>query len=404
MFSNRYITVGVSVFVGLIVLWIGGSMLTYFTYSAAPEVRLVGITRGGSYKGKVACSLEAQNGYKIYSTEFAIDDKPINVEQTKYIKSKEFKIPFELDTTPLSEGKHVLKVTSVDSSYHANKSSDQIEFIVDNKPLQVSFEKQDYKVLQGRTLHVKLQTNKPGVTAKVNLFSNDFACGPDGSESVVYEAFVPVDCEQNPGPLVMQAEAVDKVGNTVKLSCGVVINKVNFPRQKGFYVPSEKLNDEKEVSMDNKILGDALQKWISASPKQKLWSGAFEMPTVVKKISTPFGEVRVTTEKGRYLHKAIDIVNDPKSVVWASQNGKVIIKDRYLMSGNTVVIDHGLGVFTKYFHLDEFANIEVGEMVKKGSPVGRLGMTGYSNGYHLHWELSVNGVSVDPVEWTKFVF
>jgi murein DD-endopeptidase MepM/ murein hydrolase activator NlpD len=404
MFSHRYITVGVSVFVGLVVLWIGGSTFRYFTYSATPEVRLVGMVRGGSYKGKVACSLEAQNGYKVYSTEFFVDDKPVNIEQTKYIKSKEFKIPFELDTTPLAEGKHVLKMISVDSSYHANKSIDQFEFFVDNKPLQVSFEKSDYKVSQGRTLHIKLQTNKPGVAAKINLFSTDFTCCPESNDSVTYEAFIPVDCEQSSGPLVMQAEAVDKVGNTVKLSCGVVVNKVNFPRQRGFYVPAEKLNDEKEVSMDNKILNDALQKWLSNSPKQKMWSGAFEMPTVVKKISTPFGEVRVTAEKGRYLHKAIDIVNDPKSVIWASQNGKVIIKDRYLMSGNTVIIDHGLGVFTKYFHLDEFANIEVGEMVKKGSPVGKLGMTGYSNGYHLHWELSVNGVSVDPVEWTKFVF
>jgi murein DD-endopeptidase MepM/ murein hydrolase activator NlpD len=104
------------------------------------------------------------------------------------------------------------------------------------------------------------------------------------------------------------------------------------------------------------------------------------------------------------LHKAVDIVNNPKSVVWASQNGRVIIKDRYLFSGNTVVIDHGLGVFTKYYHLDDFAELEVGDSIKKGEPVGKLGITGYANGYHLHWELMVDGVPVEPFEWTKHVF
>ena len=58
----------------------------------------------------------------------------------------------------------------------------------------------------------------------------------------------------------------------------------------------------------------------------------------------------------------------------------------------------------KYFHLDDFADIEVGDFIRKGQPVGKLGVTGYANGYHLHWELTVNGVPVDPVEWTKKVF
>jgi len=87
--------------------------------------------------------------------------------------------------------------------------------------------------------------------------------------------------------------------------------------------------------------------------------------------------------------------------VWATQSGKVIIKDRYLMSGNTVAIDHGCGIVSLYYHLEDFADIEVGDMLKKGNPVGTLGMTGYASGYHLHWELRVNGTPVDPLQWTQ---
>jgi len=153
--------------------------------------------------------------------------------------------------------------------------------------------------------------------------------------------------------------------------------------------------------MSNRILEDAIEKWVADSPKKKLWNGRFDIPVEVKKITTPFGEIRTTSEKGHYMHKAVDILNNPRSVIWASQDGKVVIKDRFLLTGNTVVLDHGIGVFTIYCHLEDFADIEVGDLVKKGNKVGRMGMTGYANGYHLHWELRVNNVAVDPFQWTQ---
>jgi len=77
-----------------------------------------------------------------------------------------------------------------------------------------------------------------------------------------------------------------------------------------------------------------------------------------------------------------------------------------LYSGNTVVLDHGFGVFTYYFHLDpkDFMTVSVGDFVKKGQMIGRIGNTGYSAGYHLHWGLSVNNELVDPIEWTTKKF
>jgi murein DD-endopeptidase MepM/ murein hydrolase activator NlpD len=404
MIFGRYVTTTVSVIGAVIALWIGSSLFTYFTYNVTPEIRVTGVESEKSYKGGVKCFLNARNGYKIAAASLSIDGMPLDIEAVKSIRAKEFDIPFEIDTKNLSDGKHILKIEATDSSYHANKSNDQIEFFVDNKPLQVAFLQPDYSVLQGRTLHPKIRVNKPGVMAKIKLFANEYECYPDSNGSTVYESFIPIDCEQNADDYVMNVEVVDKVGNVVSQVGAVKIKRVNFPKQKGFTVSQEKLDEEKEVSMNNKILKVALEKWLEKSPRKKLWSGPFEVPTVVRRITTPFGEIRITPERGRYHHRAIDIANTPRSVVWASQNGRVIIKDRYLMSGNTVVIDHGLGVFTKYYHLDDFSDVEVGDTVRKGAPLGKLGMTGYANGYHLHWELSINGVSIDPLEWTKSVF
>ena len=111
--------------------------------------------------------------------------------------------------------------------------------------------------------------------------------------------------------------------------------------------------------------------------------------------------IRATQERGLRQHKALDVYTTPKSVVWATQDGVVALKGRYAHSGNTVVIDHGYGLLSLFFHLDTFAPIEVGEKIKKGNPMGTLGKTGYATGWHLHWEMRLNNVAIEPLEWTK---
>ena len=106
-----------------------------------------------------------------------------------------------------------------------------------------------------------------------------------------------------------------------------------------------------------------------------------------------------------YTHKGIDFSGQIRGTVWAPHDGIVIEKDRYAFSGNTVVIDHGCGVFSLLFHLDSFnPDIEIGQKIKKGNPVGKMGMTGFADGYHLHWEMRINNISVDPMEWTKNIW
>ncbi len=98
------------------------------------------------------------------------------------------------------------------------------------------------------------------------------------------------------------------------------------------------------------------------------------------------------------------MISAPKSVVWASQAGTVVLKERFAFNGNTIVIDHGHGILSLYCHLDDFAQISVGDRIAQGNPIGTLGKTGYASGYHLHWEMRVNNIQVDPMQWTKPAF
>ncbi|MBD3231723.1 peptidoglycan DD-metalloendopeptidase family protein [Candidatus Dependentiae bacterium] len=387
-----------------VIFWVGSSIFNYFTHNVIPEIIITGIEREGFYSGVIQGNIKSNNSYKIAQVRAFLDGEEINLDCPRQIGNKKFNIPFKIDTNNLLNGLHILEIEAIDSSYNQNKSNDKLEFFVDNIPLKATFLQQEYRVDQGHTVHLRIQANKKIADVNARFLEKIYSCYPESENSKLYECFIPIDCEQNADEYILTVELFDKVKNNIKLTGKIIVNAVNFPRQKGFKIAKGKLEEEKEISMSNKILEDALEKWIQDSSRKKLWRGKFEIPIELQRVATPFGEIRTTSEKGRYLHKAVDILNHPKSVVWASQDGKIIIKDRFLLTGNTVAIDHGVGVITLYCHLEDFADIEVGDFVKKGNPIGRLGMTGYANGYHLHWELRVNNVSVDPFEWTKKVF
>ena len=169
-------------------------------------------------------------------------------------------------------------------------------------------------------------------------------------------------------------------------------------------IDAAKVQEEKEAGLAAQELEHELEKLTEQSPHKKLWHGVFYPPIDITAVSTEYGTIRTTQERGRYAHKAVDILNMPKSVVWATQDGVVVLKNRYAFSGNTVVIDHGYGILSLFFHLDSFADINVGDFIKRGNPIGTLGKTGYASGYHLHWEMRINNIPVDPMQWIKPTF
>lgn len=384
-----------------LVAWISNSTINYFTHDALPEISFVNLIHQGSYAEKLSCAIKSTGTYKVKTLSAWLDGKEYDLGDAKFIRSKHFESPLSIDLTHLENGPHTFEVEATDSSYNQNKTREKVTFYVDNLPLKAEYLEPRYTVEQGKTLHLKMQLNKPIAQARISFLSKDYFFYPDSEGSTLYECFIPIDCEEKTLEVTPQTEITDAVGNSLKVSCNIQVKPFAFKKQRGFTVSEEKLEQEKEVSMNTKILRDAINKWVQDSPKKKLWNGPFEYPIEVQRVTTPFGEVRTTPQRGRYHHKGLDLVNHPRSVVWAAQHGKIVIKDRFLMTGNTIVIDHGLGIFTLYAHLEDFGDINVGDTVQKGNPIGRLGMTGYASGYHLHWEMLVQGTQVDPVEWTS---
>ena len=114
-------------------------------------------------------------------------------------------------------------------------------------------------------------------------------------------------------------------------------------------------------------------------------------------ISTSFGTRRVLNGQPRSSHSGVDIAVERGTPVNASNAGKVLLADRFFLSGETVVVDHGWGVSTLYAHLDTIT-VSEGQSVKRGQAVGTVGSTGRATGPHLHFGVFIRGVKVDPLQ------
>jgi hypothetical protein len=388
-------------FGGSVVLLISWYSYTYFFDSSMPHVQLVGLADSEYYAGDIPCVLASN---KSGTMSILLDGNTLAPQC--FVKGKSREYPFIIPTKTLQNGSHTIHITFTDTTFHHNVINVEQRFFVDNTPLNASFIRADdaYTIAQGHTLHVQFQTNKPIKKASAHALSNVYSCVPESKGSCIYECFIPVACEEQPNAYILSIEVNDHINNTIHLDHAFHVTEHPFRRQ-AVRIDQEKVKQEKEEGPGEKEFEALLARLSQDSPPTKLWRGTFCAPIDIQRITCEFGTIRTTQHKGRYAHKAIDAINNtPHCVVWAPQDGIVVMKDRFAASGNTVVLDHGCGILSMVFHLEDFADIKVGDTVAQGSPLGKQGQTGHATGVHLHWEHRVHNIPVDPMEWTKPTF
>jgi murein DD-endopeptidase MepM/ murein hydrolase activator NlpD len=135
--------------------------------------------------------------------------------------------------------------------------------------------------------------------------------------------------------------------------------------------------------------------WNKQSPDRH-WTKPFTLPVPGKRLS-PFGLRRIINDEPKSPHCGLDLraaLGDP---VEAANSGRVALVGDFFFSGNAVVIDHGLGMYTMYFHLSQL-KVSQGDRVEQGSIIGLAGATGRASGPHLHWGARLGGARIDPLE------
>ena len=296
------------------VTFTGWKICTYFGDTTQPKINVSGVYAGGFYCGDAQCSVSStKTGY----LSVWLDGQPL-LANFKVSSGREH--PFAIPTRTLANGQHTLKIECSDTTYNKNKTNLECLFNADNAPLQAAFVKADadYKVFQGRTLRLQFQVNKPIKEARVQALSRSYECFPESKNSLVYECFIPIDCEEAPSEYLLTVQVTDRVGNMLNLDNKFQVVMYPFKKQ-NLAVGKDKLQEEQGQGIGAAAERERIfEHLVQQSPKEKLWRGNFCMPLEGARTTCEFGTVRTTQEKGRYMHKAVDLANMPRSVVWAT--------------------------------------------------------------------------------------
>lgn len=128
---------------------------------------------------------------------------------------------------------------------------------------------------------------------------------------------------------------------------------------------------------------------------ERLWEGRFILP-LKNPLSTPFGTKRIINGETVSIHRGLDMKGLEGEEIRASNCGTVVLTEELFFGGNTVILDHGQGIFTVYMHMSRF-NVSPGDLVSKNDVIGYVGSSGRSSGPHLHFGVKVKGVNANPV-------
>ena len=133
--------------------------------------------------------------------------------------------------------------------------------------------------------------------------------------------------------------------------------------------------------------------------QKKYWEGPFALP-IDSPITSPFGTKRVFNGEMKSFHQGLDLKAAIGAPINAAANGVIVMAKDLFFTGNTVLIDHGFGIFTLYAHLSKL-KVKKGQKVSKGDLLGLAGMTGRASGPHLHWGAIINRAKVNPMDLVR---
>ncbi len=148
-----------------------------------------------------------------------------------------------------------------------------------------------------------------------------------------------------------------------------------------------------------------LESLVTPVTPDKLWNGYLSPPTIYSEVITSSFGTRRSYNGSDYtfFHSGVDYGGGVGVEIFAVAPGIVVFAQPLEVRGNATVIDHGLGVYTGYWHQSQI-NVQVGQYVEQGQVIGLVGGTGRSTGAHMHLELWVGGVQVDPLDWIYNVY
>jgi len=262
-------------------------------------------------------------------------------------------------------------------------------------PLSAALSLDPAEVAQGATGVVRVTSNVP---ARVTGTVADRPLHFFSADGLAHTALVGIDAIAPPGtqPLAITVTSTDGA-ESLTLDGAVTVVPGTFETEYLVFEPDTEALLEPDVAQPEYEYVSAV---FAGDTEGILWQGPFAWPVPEPFVTSAFGTRRQYGDRLASYHVGTDLRGATGTEVRSPAAGTVALAEELHVRGRAVILDHGSGVFSGYFHLDTIA-VEVGQSVAAGDLLGTVGATGLVTGSHLHWEMRVGGVAVDAGEWVE---
>jgi len=254
---------------------------------------------------------------------------------------------------------------------------------------------------QGSLLLMDLKSSKALAEVRGEWGGRSVPLWSENASENQRKGLLAVDLEKEPGEYELKLTGQTAGGEKVSCSTMVTVRKGQFATEKlqvgkQFVEPSPE--QIKRADEERQKLRDIFE---HVTP-ERLWDGKFRIPIDGVTTGSNFGRRRILNGNPGSPHGGADLPGATGTPVHSAQRGQVVLAEGLFFGGNTVVVDHGLGIYTFYGHLSEI-DVKVGDRVEAGAVLGKVGATGRVTGPHLHWGLTVERARVNPLQLVKLL-
>lgn len=249
---------------------------------------------------------------------------------------------------------------------------------------------------QGSLLLGEISGAKPAQEFSAEWAGRPIPVWRESTDSATFHALLGVDLEKPAGRYEWKLSWAVADGRTIACGLLVTVRTGKFPTErltveKQFVQPDPE--QQKRAEEDQKKMKAIYD---TVTP-EVLWKGKFVLPLKGVTTGGNFGRRRMLNGEARSPHAGVDFPSAAGTPVYAAQSGKVVLAENLYYSGNTVVIDHGFGIYTLYAHLSEIG-VHAGDPVEASAEIGKVGATGRVTGPHLHWGLTIDHARVNALQ------
>ena len=244
----------------------------------------------------------------------------------------------------------------------------------------------------GEVVRLTVESPKPLLSLEARVFERTFSGHP--ASPLVWNVLVGVDLDTSAGSQDVVLAGTLESGEDFSQNYRLVIEDKVFPTRR-LTVDTKYVNPPAEVLKRIREESQRTRRIFAAITSSRLWAAPFTAP-VPGPANSSFGKRSILNGQPRSPHSGTDFSGPTGTPVEAPNSGRVVLVGDLYYSGNTVIVDHGLGLYSYFAHLSRTLVTE-GQILEQGDVLGEIGATGRVTGPHLHWAVRLNRTRVDPL-------